>query len=240
MDRLKGKVALVTGAGQGIGRAIAELFAREGAVVVATDMKEPAERLAGIEFLPLDVTKSDDWQRVVADVLERHKRIDVLVNNAGIVYSYDPIHDTTDADWNLVIAVNQTGVFYGMRAVVPAMRAQRSGSIINISSIWGVVGAAGVAPYQASKGAVRTMTKNAAITYAIDNVRANSIHPGIIWTPLIEKQDKGITDGLVDDTPLKRLGRADEVAYGALFLASDESSYVTGVELPIDGGILAK
>jgi NAD(P)-dependent dehydrogenase (short-subunit alcohol dehydrogenase family) len=240
MDRLKGKVALVTGAGQGIGRAIAELFAREGAVVVATDMQEPAARFAGIEFQPLDVTKSADWQRVVADVLDRHRRIDVLVNNAGIVACYDPIHETSDEDWNRVIAVNQTGVFYGMRAVVPAMRAQRSGSIINISSIWGVVGAAGVAPYQASKGAVRTMTKNAAITYAIDNVRANSIHPGIIWTPLIEKQDKGITDGLVEDTPLKRLGRAEEVAYGALFLASDESAYVTGVELPIDGGILAK
>ena len=127
-----------------------------------------------------------------------------------------------------------------MRAVLPAMRKQKAGSIINISSIWGVVGAAGVAPYQAAKGAVRTMTKNAAITYAADNIRANSIHPGIIWTPLIEAQDAAITDGLVADTPLKRLGQADEIAYGALFLASDEFSYVTGVELPIDGGILAK
>lgn len=240
MDRLKGKVALITGASQGIGRAIAELFAKEGAVVVATDLKPPAEASANIKFQSLDVTKSEDWKRVVADTVARYKRLDVLVNNAGIVFSYDPIHETTDEDWNTVIAVNQTGVFLGMRAVIPAMRAAKAGSIINISSIWGVVGAAGVAPYQASKGAVRTMTKNAAITYAIDNVRANSIHPGIIWTPLIEAQDKGITDGLVADTPLKRLGRAEEVAYGALFLASDESSYVTGVELPIDGGILAK
>jgi len=240
MDRLKGKVALVTGAGQGIGRAIAELFAKEGAAVIATDQKVPTEKFDGIDFQTLDVTKSEDWKRVVADSLARYKRIDVLVNNAGIVSCYDPIHDTTDEDWNKVIAVNQTGVFFGMRAVVPAMRAAKSGSIINISSIWGVVGAAGVAPYQASKGAVRTMTKNAAITYAADNIRANSIHPGIIWTPLIEAQDKGITDGLVADTPLKRLGRAEEVAYGALFLASDESAFVTGVELPIDGGILAK
>jgi NAD(P)-dependent dehydrogenase (short-subunit alcohol dehydrogenase family) len=240
MDRLKGKVALVTGAGQGIGRAIAELFAKEGAAVVATDLKEPAERSANIDFEVLDVTSAEDWRRVVADILARYSRLDVLVNNAGIVACYDPIHDTTDADWNKVIAVNQTGVFFGMRAVVPAMRAAKSGSIINISSIWGVVGAAGVAPYQASKGAVRTMTKNAAITYAVDNIRANSIHPGIIWTPLIEAQDEAITAGLVADTPLKRLGRAEEVAYGALFLASDESSFVTGVELPIDGGILAK
>jgi 3alpha(or 20beta)-hydroxysteroid dehydrogenase len=127
-----------------------------------------------------------------------------------------------------------------MRAVIPSMQKQKAGSIINISSIWGVVGAAGVAPYQASKGAVRTMSKNAAITYAKDNIRANSIHPGIIWTPLIEAQDKDITAGLVADTPLGRLGKAEEIANGALFLASDESSYVTGVELPIDGGILAK
>jgi len=240
MDRLKGKVALVTGAAQGIGRAIAVMFAKEGAEVVGADLKDPGAKLDRLEFQTLDVTKAEDWKRVVDGILARHRRIDILVNNAGIVFSYDPIHETTDADWHKVIAVNQTGVFFGMRAVIPAMRAAKSGSIINISSIWGVVGAAGVAPYQASKGAVRTMTKNAAITYAADNIRANSIHPGIIWTPLIEAQEKGITDGLVADTPLKRLGQAEEVAYGALFLASDESSYVTGVELPIDGGILAK
>ena len=168
------------------------------------------------------------------------KRIDVLVNNAGIVFCYAPIHETSLEDWDKVIAVNQKGIFLGMRAVIPAMMKQHGGSIINISSIWGVVGAPGVAPYQASKGAVRTMTKNAAITYAKDNIRANSIHPGIIWTPLIEAQEKAITDSLVADTPLGRLGQAEEVANGALFLASDEASFVTGVELAIDGGILAK
>ena len=242
MDRLKGKVALVTGATQGIGLAITQLFTEEGATVVATDMKEPPAGALpkGVDFDLLDVSKPEDWERVVSAVLAKHGRIDVLVNNAGIVYCYDPIHETSLDDWNKVISVNQSGVFYGMRAVVPAMMARKSGSIINVSSIWGVVGASGVAPYQAAKGAVRTMTKNAAITYAKDNIRANSIHPGIIWTPLIEAQDKAITDSLVEGTPLGRLGQAREVAFGALFLASDDSSYVTGIELPVDGGILAQ
>jgi len=240
MDRLKDKVALVSGAAQGIGLAIAEMFAREGAIVFGGDLKRPSREAKGVEFLDLDVTKMDDWTRAVERIVAKHHRIDILVNNAGIVFSYDPIHVASIEDWNKVIAVNQTGVFFGMRAVLPTMQKHRSGSIINISSIWGVVGAAGVAPYQAAKGAVRTMTKNAAITYAADNIRANSIHPGIIWTPLIEAQEKAITDSIVADTPLGRLGRADEVAYGAVFLASDESSFVTGVELAIDGGILAK
>jgi NAD(P)-dependent dehydrogenase (short-subunit alcohol dehydrogenase family) len=240
MDRLKDKVALVSGGAQGIGLAIAEMFAKEGAIVFGGDVKRPSKDAKGVEFVDLDVTKIEDWTRVVERVVAKHQRIDVLVNNAGIVFSYDPIHTASIEDWNKVIAVNQTGVFFGMRSVLPTMQKQRSGSIINISSIWGVVGAAGVAPYQAAKGAVRTMTKNAAITYAADNIRANSIHPGIIWTPLIEAQDKAITDSIVADTPLGRLGRADEVAYGAVFLASDESSFVTGVELAIDGGILAK
>jgi len=237
---LKGKVALISGGAQGIGAATAELFAREGAIVFVGDIKEPGKKLAGVTFAKLDVTNEADWQRVVSDILARHGKIDVLVNNAGIVASYDPIDATSTETWHRIIAVNQTGVFFGMRAVIPAMKKARSGSIINISSIWGVVGAAGVAPYQASKGAVRTMTKNAAITYAADNIRANSIHPGIIWTPLIEAQDKGITDSIVADTPLGRLGRPEEIANGCLFLASDESSFVTGVELPIDGGVLAK
>jgi NAD(P)-dependent dehydrogenase (short-subunit alcohol dehydrogenase family) len=242
VDRLKGKVALVTGAAQGIGQAIAELFAKEGATVVGSDVKPAAERRLSkdIEFHSHDVTSAEDWKRVADAVLAKHKHIDVLVNNAGIVFCYSPIHETSLEDWDKVIAVNQKGTFLGMRAVIPAMLKQGGGSIINISSIWGVVGAPGVAPYQAAKGAVRTMTKNAAMTYAKNNIRANSIHPGIIWTPLIEAQDKAITDSIVADTPLGRLGRADEIAYGALFLASDESSFVTGVELPIDGGILAK
>jgi NAD(P)-dependent dehydrogenase (short-subunit alcohol dehydrogenase family) len=232
-----------------MGRAHARLMAERGADIVVADMNgatahETGEmvralgRRAHVEII--DMGDAAQVQMMVERSTGALGRIDILVNNAGIVFSYDPIHVASIEDWNKVIAVNQTGVFFGMRAVLPTMQKHRSGSIINISSIWGVVGAAGVAPYQAAKGAVRTMTKNAAITYAADNIRANSIHPGIIWTPLIEAQEKAITDSIVADTPLGRLGRADEVAYGAVFLASDESSFVTGVELAIDGGILAK
>jgi NAD(P)-dependent dehydrogenase (short-subunit alcohol dehydrogenase family) len=241
MGRLSGKVAIVTGAAQGIGKAIAETFVREGATVIAGDVKPaPAgEGWSDIQFRTLDVTRQEDWEAAVK-AAEKYGRLDILVNNAGIVFSYDPIHETSMDNWNKVIAVNQTGTFLGMRAVIPTMRAQKSGSIVNISSIWGVVGATGVAAYQAAKGAVRTMTKNAALTYAADNIRANSIHPGLIWTPLIEAQDKAITDSIVAETPLGRPGKAQEVANGVLFLASDESSFVTGVELPIDGGFLAR
>jgi NAD(P)-dependent dehydrogenase (short-subunit alcohol dehydrogenase family) len=241
MGRLSGKVAIVTGAAQGIGKAIAETFAREGAIVIAGDVKPgPAgESWSDIQFLALDVTRQEDWEAAVKTA-EKHGRLDILINNAGIVFSYDPIHETSMDTWNKVIAVNQTGTFLGMRAVIPTMCEQKSGSIVNISSIWGVVGAAGVAAYQAAKGAVRTMTKNAAITYAPNNIRSNSIHPGLIWTPLIEAQDNSITESIVAETPLGRPGTAQEVANGALFLASDESSFVTGVELPIDGGFLAK
>src|SRR5882724_7942809 len=149
MGRLDGKVALVTGAAQGLGKAIAERFAAEGAVVVATDMKQPpGGKLAGsIEFHTLDVTEPDHWSRVVEAALAKHKRIDILVNNAGIVFSYAPIHETSLEDWDKVVGVNQKGTFLGMRAVLPTMMKQHAGSIINISSIWGVVGAAGVAPY---------------------------------------------------------------------------------------------
>ena len=149
----------------------------------------------------------------------------ILVNNAGIVGTYEGIETVSLDDYNRVIALNQTGVFLGMRHCAPLMRKGGSGSIINISSIWGLVGAPGVAPYQASKGAVTLMTRNAAMTFA-PAIRANSIHPGIIWTPLIERQDPAISQSLVDVTPLGRMGQPREIAYAALFLASDESSYV--------------
>jgi NAD(P)-dependent dehydrogenase (short-subunit alcohol dehydrogenase family) len=232
--RLKGKVAIVTGAASGIGHAIATLFAEEGATVYATDIAT-GQFDESIHYAKHDVAVPQQWQDVVARVEREQGRLSILVNNAGIVGSYEGIETVLLEDYNRIIGINQTGVFLGMRACAPLMRNSGAGSIINISSIWGLVGAPNVAAYQASKGAVTLMTKNAAMTFA-PTIRANSIHPGIIWTPLIERQDPNVSQSLVDVTPLKRMGQAREVAYAALFLASDESSYVTGAQLVVDGG----
>jgi NAD(P)-dependent dehydrogenase (short-subunit alcohol dehydrogenase family) len=244
MGRLDAKVAIVTGGARGIGLACVELFAEEGATVIAADLEpaaSPTEVAGAGSIAPhaLDVTSDAQWQSLVREVVERHGRIDVLVNNAGTVGSYDGIAEIDPEVWHRVVALNQTGPFLGMRHTIPVMRAQRSGSIVNVSSIWGIVGAAGVSAYQASKGAVRLMSKNAALTYVGDGLRVNSLHPGIIDTPMIAAQDADITAAVVEATPMKRLGRPREIAAGALFLASDESSYVTGAELVIDGGYTA-
>jgi NAD(P)-dependent dehydrogenase (short-subunit alcohol dehydrogenase family) len=237
--RLDGKVVLISGAARGIGRETLELFTREGAIVISGDVIEsktpppvPAKNVR------LDVTSETSWKQVVADILAEHGRLDVLVNNAGIL-SYAPIDELALDEWNRVIAVNQTGVFLGMREVVPAMRRQKAGSIVNFSSIWGNVGVPGAAAYHATKGAVRNMTKNAAMTYVGDGIRVNSIHPGIIDSTMIVGQPPEITAAVVAATPMKRAGKPIEIAYGVLFLASDESSYMTGAELVIDGGSLA-
>jgi NAD(P)-dependent dehydrogenase (short-subunit alcohol dehydrogenase family) len=235
--RLKGKVAIVTGAASGIGHAIATLFAEEGAAVYATDIAK-GQFDTPIYYAQHDVAVPEQWQDVVARVEREQGKLSILVNNAGIVGSYEGIETVSLDDYNRIIGINQTGVFLGMRACAPLMRNSGAGSIINISSIWGLVGAPEVAAYQASKGAVTQMTKNAAMTFA-PTIRANSIHPGIIWTPLIERQDPAISQSLVDVTPLKRMGQAKEVGYAALFLASDESSYVTGTQLVVDGGYTA-
>ncbi|GLR85902.1 SDR family NAD(P)-dependent oxidoreductase [Bradyrhizobium iriomotense] len=238
--RLAKKVALITGGARGIGLATVKLFAKEGATVHVCDLNFDEDfAIDGVVRHRLDVTDFANWQTVVQDIIHQDGRIDILFNNAGTVLSYAGIADISIEDWHKVIAINQTGPFYGMKAVLPYMRAVGRGSIINTSSIWGIAGAAGVAAYTASKAAVRHMSKNAALTYVADGIRVNSIHPGIIQTPMIDAQDPQITDAVVSITPMKRLGRPEEIAYGALFLASDESSYMTGAELVIDGGYTA-
>lgn len=239
MGRMDGKVALVTGAARGMGRECAERLAAEGAAVVATDVIDPENGLDGVDFKKLDVSDEADWTRVVEDVLASHGRIDVLVNNAGII-AYEDIESVSLEAWNKVIAVNLTGTMLGMQQVIPVMKENGGGSIVNFSSIWGNAAVAGAAGYHASKGAVRNLTKNAAITYATDGIRANSVHPGFIATPLTEAQDQGINEVVIGNTPMKRAGRPEEVAAAVLFLASDEASFVTGAELVVDGGYLAQ
>jgi NAD(P)-dependent dehydrogenase (short-subunit alcohol dehydrogenase family) len=238
--RLQGKVALVTGAASGIGWAVSDLFAREGSTVFASDIASPETPYAsGIEALTLDVTSEADWERAVDTIVERTGRLDVLINNAGII-AYEPLHELEMEAWMRMIAVDQTGVFLGMREAVRVMRRQRSGSIINISSIWGSAAVAGAHSYHAAKGAVRNMSKNAAMTYVADGIRVNSVHPGFIHTPLTDAQASDLNAAVIAATPMKRGGRPAEVAHGCLFLASDEASYITGAELVIDGGYLAQ
>ena len=238
--RLKGKVALVTGASRGIGFAVAELFAREGAIVYAGSSSKPSGNFpAGVTGVELDVSNEEHWKQVVADIVAAHRRVDVLVNNAGIVV-YDAVHDCSTENWRKVLGVNQDGCFFGMREVVPHMKRHKAGSIINVSSIWGTAAVPGAHAYHASKGALVMMSKNAAITYAADGIRVNSIHPGFIDTPLTQAQDPAINAHVIGLTPMNRAGTPLEIANGCLFLACDESSFMTGAELVIDGGYLAQ
>jgi 3alpha(or 20beta)-hydroxysteroid dehydrogenase len=238
--RLHGKVVLVSGAASGIGRAVSELFVKEGAIVFASDIAAPeSDYSAGIEAMRLDVTSERDWTTSVDAIIARHGRLDVLINNAGII-AYEPLDALDIKDWMRMIAVDQTGVFLGMREAIRCMRKRKAGSIVNISSIWGSAAVAGAHAYHAAKGAVRNMTKNAAMTYVGDGIRVNSVHPGFIDTPLTQAQAVDLNDAVIAATPMKRGGKPIEVAYGCLFLASDEASYVTGAELVIDGGYLAQ
>jgi NAD(P)-dependent dehydrogenase (short-subunit alcohol dehydrogenase family) len=236
--RLDGKIAVVTGASSGIGRATAELFAEQGATVVACDIGDaPGYAAERIEARHLDVSELAEWEALAASLGEKFEHVDILVNNAGVVHTYAGIDDVTIEDWNHVLGVNLNGVFFGMRAIVPLMR-QNGGSIVNVSSIWGIGGAAGLAPYQASKAAVRHLSKSAALTYVGDGIRVNSLHPGLVMTPMIEAQADDVTQGVIDATPMGRAAEPRELANGMLFLASDESSFMTGAELVIDGGYL--
>lgn len=256
--RLAGKVAVITGAAAGVegelmgfGGAAARLFAREGAKVVLTDIKEEmgrktAEqiRAAGGEalFLRHDVTSEEEWQEVVHTAVAQFGTINVLVNNAGTGARFT-VEETTVATWNAQMDVHAKGVFLGTKYVIPLMRQAGGGSIINVSSIYGLVGSPSSTAYHAAKGAIRIFTKAAAIQYAGENIRINSVHPGYCVTPLTiggyaadaERQAWSLAR-----TPLGRLGTADDIAYGMLYLASDESAYVTGAELVIDGGTTAQ
>ncbi len=241
MPRLAGKVAVVTGGARGIGRASAELFAREGASVIAADRSQSEDFDSElVEFFEMDVSSKADWTKLDKYVREKHGKLDVTFNNAGVVHTYDNIEEISWEDWNHVFAVNVEGVVLGCKFSIPLMKDSGGGSIINTSSIWGIAGAAGVAAYTASKAAVRSISKNVALSFVGEGIRCNSLHPGIVNTPLIEAQDAAITDIVVGNTPMARLAEPIELAYGALFLASDESSFMTGAELVIDGGYTAQ
>ncbi|ATY13118.1 3-oxoacyl-ACP reductase [Amycolatopsis sp. AA4] len=244
--RLKGKVALLTGATGGIGQATAELFAREGARLVVTDVDPDAvEKLAArletdVLAEVLDVSSPENWREVVERTRQRFGRLDVLVNIAGIV-DWPGIEETTVDGWDRVIAVNQTGTWLGMKTAMPLLRASGNGSVVNTSSVLGLVGSGAAAAYQASKGAVRLLTKTAAVEYATRGVRVNSVHPGVIATPMIQDllDEQGDRQPDIVRTPMRRAGSPAEVARAMLFLASDESSFVTGTELVVDGGLTA-
>lgn len=247
--RLDGKVVLITGATGGIGAATAELFAREGARLVLTDVaRDPLRALARrveetggeVATAVLDVSSAREWDAAITTVRERFGTLDVLVNVAGIV-DWPGIEDTEEETWDRVIDVNQKGSWLGMKAAMPLLRATGNASVINTSSVLGIVGSGAAAAYQASKGAVRLLSKTAAVEYARQGVRVNSVHPGVIATPMIRDilDEQGDRQPDIVRTPMRRAGRADEIASAMLFLACDESSFVTGTELVVDGGLTA-
>jgi len=239
MGRLDGRVAVITGGARGQGASEGALFAAEGATVYLTDVldddgaKTAAD--AGATFLHHDVTDPAQWQAVVDRVVADRDRLDILVNNAGILH-WATMTETPLEVWNRVLAVNQTGVFLGMQAVAPAMKRNGSGSIVYISSIGGMRGASACFAYGATKWAVRGMTKGAAQELGPFGIRVNSIHPGVIDTPMMADQD---LDAIASRVPLGRYATADEVAKLALWLASDDSAYASGAEFVLDGGYLA-
>ncbi|MEE8291941.1 MAG: glucose 1-dehydrogenase [Candidatus Tectomicrobia bacterium] len=247
MGRLDGKVALISGGARGQGAVEAALFAQEGAKVLFGDVLDAAGkrveteiRQAGGEatYLHLDVTQEADWQEAVERAVSTYGKLDILVNNAGILRR-ESIEETSKELWDTVLAVNATGVFLGTKHAIPAMRQAGGGSIVNISSVSGMV-ALGAPAYNASKGAVRVFTKVTAIQHAKDNIRCNSIHPGPIDTPMTQTSDAARREKIIADVPLGRYGTSEDIAYGVLYLASDEAAFMTGAELVIDGGYTAQ
>jgi 3alpha(or 20beta)-hydroxysteroid dehydrogenase len=245
MGRLDGKVALITGAARGQGEAEARHFVEEGAKVAITDvLTDQGEAVAkelgdSATFIPLDVTSEDEWASAVETAVSELGGLDVLVNNAGIA-TFAPITETTAEAYRRTIDVNQVGVFLGMKAVVAAMSGNGGGSIINISSIDGLIGTQGAIAYSAAKFAVRGMTKTAALELGVLGIRVNSVHPGIIETPMVEAGElKALISLFAERVPLGRTAQPEEVAKLVAFLASDESGYCTGAEFTVDGGITA-
>ena len=254
MNRLKGKVAIITGAALGIGAATARRMAEEGASVALLDLHgAEGEALATTlshagakaRFWACDVSKESEVARVFGEVEAHFGRIDVLVNNAGISGVNKPTHEVTEEEWDFVQAINVKGVFFGTKHAVPAMKRAGGGSIINLSSIYGLVGAADNPPYHASKGAVRLMSKTDAMIYAPDKIRVNSIHPGFIWTPMVsshihEMGDEAEARQMIAALhPIGHMGEADDIAWACVYLASEEAKFVTGAELVVDGGYTA-
>ncbi|MFO7854970.1 MAG: glucose 1-dehydrogenase [Paracoccaceae bacterium] len=253
---LKDKVCAVTGGAKGIGRATCIRLAREGAKVSILDLadEDGAEVLEAVkaegvdaEYRHLDVSDEAAVREALEGIAERFGRLDVLVNNAGISGANKPTHEVTAEEWDKVMAINVSGVFYCTKVAVPLMRRAGGGSIVNLSSIYGIIGAPDIPPYHASKGAVREMTKVDALLYAADGIRVNSVHPGFIWTPLVEAMAEASEEGkdafrkeLDALHPLGHVGEPDDIAAGIAYLASDDAKFLTGSELVIDGGYTAR
>ncbi|AVP96342.1 short-chain dehydrogenase [Ahniella affigens] len=257
MDRVRGKVCVITGGAMGIGRACAERLAGEGARIAIFDVCDTegealvaalSGRNVEARYWHVDVSSEAAVSAAMQAARTQFGRIDVLVNNAGISGVNKPTHEVTEAEWDRVQAINVKGVFFCTKHAILAMKAAGAGSIINLSSIYGLVGGPDVPPYHASKGAVRLMSKTDAITYAADRIRVNSIHPGYIWTPMVEHhlRASGVTDleagrrNVGTLHPLGHVGEPDDIAWAVVYLASDESKFMTGAELVIDGGYTAR
>ena len=249
MPRLEGKIAIVTGAARGMGEVEARLFAEEGATVVVCDVTDDAgQRVADdivsnggrAEYIHLNVTDEDNWRQVIADTVGRHGKLDILVNNAGIS-GYDEEDNLGTTTWDRLLNINAKGVFLGMKHAIAAMEQGDGGSIVNISSISGIVGQDFIhMGYNASKGAVRLMTKSAAVRWAEAGIRVNSVHPGLMPPMAGGSASSETRNSMLANIPMKRVGNREEVAYAVLFLASDEASYITGAELVVDGGFTAQ